>query len=176
MTEENVLMKEVQSAGQSRALGLFLLKRYKDAFVAYDDLLKRDPDNVAFWLNGMISKLQYSSADVSFFDQMISRINILPAQGFLCLANILCSLHRKQDALVFVNKALEKDAEDIEAYILKAKLLKELERPDELYSLMQSVYPRFKKEERILCLMALYACFIGDGDQADYFLKKAYYG
>ena len=81
MTEENVLtFNRSESRGQARALGLFLLKRYKEAATAYDKLLKQDADNMVFWTNRMICQLQYSPANTAFFDQMIKHVNHLPAQ------------------------------------------------------------------------------------------------
>ncbi len=174
MTEENVLtLKQSESAGQARALGLFLLKRYKEAAAAYDKLLKQDSENMIFWINRMICQLQYSPADVAFFDQMIKRVNRLPAQGYLCLSNVLQDFGRDEEALVFVNKALEMDPENVDAYILKATLLNNLGRSDELFLLMRSVYPRFKKEDRILCLEASYAALFQNVYQTNYFLEKA---
>ena len=80
---------------------------------------------------------------------------------------------RDEEALVFINKVLDLDSDNIEAYILKATLLNNLGYSDELFGLMQSLYPRFKKEERILCLAASYAGLFQNVRQANYFLKKA---
>lgn len=173
MTEENVLMEKSESAGQTRAFGLFLLERYEEAVAVYDDLLTKEPDNDVFWLNRNICWLQYSSADASFLDKITKRLKDLPAQGYLCLADVLNLLDRKEEALVFADKALEKDSENIDAYVLKAHLLNELKHSDELYALMRSVFPRFKKDARILNLMAFYALLIGNLPQADYFVEKA---
>ena len=174
MAENTVFENEkAEGAGQARALGFFLLKRYEDAVAVYDDLLKKEPDNIDFWLNRMICRLQYSSPDVSFFDKMIDKVRLLPSQGYLCLAEVLNDLGRRKDALVFVDKALEKEPENIDAYVLKAFLLTDSERFDDLYALMRSIYPRFKKDERVLCLAALYALTFRNTRQAGYLLKKA---
>ena len=174
MTESTVSkMKKAEGAGQARALGLFLLKRYEEAVAVYDGLLEKEPDNIDFWLNRMICRLQYSAPDAAFFDEMIDKVRLLPSQGYLCLAEVLNDLGRQKEALVFVDRALEKEAGNIDAYLLKASLLTDLERFDELYDLMRSIYPRFKKDERVLCFAALYASTFRNMRQAGYFLKKA---
>ena len=174
MTDDAVFKKErSEGAGQARALGLFLLKRYEEAVAVYDELLEKEPDNIDFWQNRIISLLQYSPVNASFFDQMIKRLNDLSAQGYLCLADVLTDLNREDEALVFVDGALKRDGENVDAYVLKALLLVDLKRFDELYSLMQTLYPRLKKDERILCLTAFYASLFGNARQAGYILKKA---
>ncbi|MBR1777672.1 MAG: methyltransferase domain-containing protein [Alphaproteobacteria bacterium] len=174
MTEENALTQETSGCtGQARAVGLFLLKRYKEAATVYDELLKDDPENIVFWTNRMICRLQHSSVSTAFFDQMVQRVSRLPAEGYLCLAEVLNNLGRQEEALVFVNKALEKSADNISANVFKALLLFHLERPDELYAFMDSLYLRFKADERILCLAAFYASLFENMQQADHFLKKA---
>ena len=139
MTDNVVTIKQSEGAGQARALGLFLLKRYEEAASVYDDLLKKEPDNIVFWINRIICRLQYSAVNKTVLDQMINRVNDLPAQGYLCLAEMLSDFNRREDALVFVDKALEKDPENIDAYVLKADILEKLERADDLYRLMLSL-------------------------------------
>ncbi|MBR4125961.1 MAG: methyltransferase domain-containing protein [Alphaproteobacteria bacterium] len=174
MAEDTVLeKKKAEGAGQARALGLFLLKRYEEAVAVYDELLEKEPDNIDFWQNRINSLLQYSPVNASFFDQMIKRLNHLSAQGYMCLADVLTNLNREDEALVFVDGALKRDGENVEAYVLKALLLVDLKRFDELYSLMQTLYPRLKTDERILCLTAFYASLFGNARQAGYILKKA---
>lgn len=174
MTDKDVLIqKQPQSVGQADALGLFLLKRYKDAEALYDDLLQQEPDNISFRFNRLLCQLQYSTVNTAFLDQIIQYVNDLPAQGYLCLADVLSDLGREEEALVFVNKALEQDECNIDAYILKAALLSDLERSDELFALMQAVYPRLKEDDRIDCLVASYVASFGNIRQAKYLLKKA---
>ena len=174
MTEENVLNNnDAGGAGQSRAVGLFLLKRYDEAAAVYDDLLRRDPDNIAFWVNKAICVLQYSDPDAAFFDDMLHRVSRLPAQGYLCLADVLYNLERHEEALVFVNKALESEPDNVDACLLKARLLDISGRSEELYQFICSFYPRLKRDERVLCFAAFYAVLFWNMEQADYFLKKA---
>ncbi len=174
MTEENVLNNDnAGGAGQSRAVGLFLLKRYDEAAAVYDDLLRRDPDNIAFWVNKAICVLQYSEPDAAFFDDMLQRVSRLPAQGYLCLADVLYNLERHEEALVFVNKALETEPDNVDACLLKARLLDISGRSEELYQFICSFYPRLKRDERVLCFAAFYAVLFWNMEQADYFLKKA---
>lgn len=174
MTEENVLNNDnAGGAGQSRAVGLFLLKRYNEAAAVYDDLLRRDPDNIAFWVNKMICVLQYSEPDAAFFNDMLQRVSRLPAQGYLCLADVLYNLERHEEALVFVNKALESEPDNVDACLLKARLLDISGRSEELYQFICSFYPRLKRDERVLCFAAFYAVLFWNMEQADYFLKKA---
>ena len=174
MTEENVLNNNnAGGAGQSRAVGLFLLKRYNEAAAVYDDLLRRDPDNIAFWVNKMICVLQYSEPDAAFFNDMLQRVSRLPAQGYLCLADVLYNLERHEEALVFVNKALESEPDNVDACLLKARLLDISGRSEELYQFICSFYPRLKRDERVLCFAAFYAVLFWNMEQADYFLKKA---
>lgn len=174
MTEENVLNNDnAGGAGQSRAVGLFLLKRYNEAAAVYDDLLRRDPDNIAFWVNKMICVLQYSEPDAAFFNDMLQRVSRLPAQGYLCLADVLYNLERHEEALLFVNKALESEPDNVDACLLKARLLDISGRSEELYQFICSFYPRLKRDERVLCFAAFYAVLFWNMEQADYFLKKA---
>lgn len=174
MTEENVLNNNnAGGAGQSRAVGLFLLKRYDEAAAVYDALLRQDPDNIVFWVNKIICVLQYSEPDAAFFDDMLQRVSHLPAQGYLCLADVLYNLERYQESLVFINKALELDPDNIDACLLKARLLDISNRADELYQFICSFYPRLKRDERVLCFTAFYAALFWNMEQADYFLKKA---
>lgn len=174
MTEENVLNNNNTGvAGQSRAVGLFLLKRYDEAAAVYDALLRQDPDNIDFWVNKIICVLQYSEPDAAFFDDMLQRVSRLPAQGYLCLADVLYNLERYQESLVFINKALELDPDNIDACLLKARLLDISDRADELYQFICSFYPRLKRDERVLCFAAFYAVLFWNMEQADYFLKKA---
>ena len=174
MTEENVLNNDnAGGAGQSRAVGLFLLKRYNEAAAVYDDLLRRDPDNIAFWVNKMICVLQYSEPDAAFFNDMLQRVSRLPAQGYLCLADVLYNLERHEEALVFVNKALKSEPDNVDACLLKARLLDISGRSEELYQFICSFYPRLKRDERVLCFAAFYAVLFWNMEQADYFLKKA---
>ena len=174
MTEDNALTNETHDcAGQSRAVGLFLLKRYKEAADVYDALLKKDPENTVYWVNRMICRLQQFSVGTAFFDQMIRRVNQLPAEGYLCLAEVLKHLDRKEEALIFVNKALEKSADNVSACVLKALLLFELERGDELFAFMDALYSRLKKDERVLCLAAFYAGLFENKRQVRYLLRKA---
>ena len=174
MTEENVLNNDnADGAGQSRAVGLFLLKRYNEAAAVYDDLLRQAPDNIAFWVNKMICVLQYSEPDAAFFNDMLQQISRLPAQGYLCLADVLYNLERHEEALVFVNKALESEPDNVDACLLKARLLDISGRSEELYQFICSFYPRLKRDERVLCFAACYAVLFWNMEQADYFLKKA---
>lgn len=174
MTEENVLNNDnADGAGQSRAVGLFLLKRYNEAAAVYDDLLRQAPDNIAFWVNKMICVLQYSEPDAAFFNDMLQQISRLPAQGYLCLADVLYNLERHEEALVFVNKALESEPDNVDACLLKARLLDISGRSEELYQFICSFYPRLKRDERVLCFAAFYAVLFWNMEQADYFLKKA---
>lgn len=174
MTEENVLNNDnADGAGQSRAVGLFLLKRYNEAAAVYDDLLRQAPDNIAFWVNKMICVLQYSEPDAAFFNDMLQQISRLPAQGYLCLADVLYNLERYEEALVFVNKALESEPDNVDACLLKARLLDISGRSEELYQFICSFYPRLKRDERVLCFAAFYAVLFWNMEQADYFLKKA---
>lgn len=174
MTEENVLNNDnADGAGQSRAVGLFLLKRYNEAAAVYDDLLRQAPDNIAFWVNKMICVLQYSEPDAAFFNDMLQQISRLPAQGYLCLADVLYNLERHEEALVFVNKALESEPDNVDACLLKARLLDISSRSEELYQFICSFYPRLKRDERVLCFAAFYAVLFWNMEQADYFLKKA---
>lgn len=170
MTEENVLNNNnAGGAGQSRAVGLFLLKRYDEAAAVYDALLRQDPDNIVFWVNKIICVLQYSEPDAAFFDDMLQRVSHLPAQGYLCLADVLYNLERYQESLVFINKALELDPDNIDACLLKARLLDISNRADELYQFICSFYPRLKRDERVLCFTAFYAALFWNMEQADYF-------
>lgn len=174
MTEENVLNNDnADGAGQSRAVGLFLLKRYNEAAAVYDDLLRQAPDNIAFWVNKMICVLQYFEPDAAFFNDMLQQISRLPAQGYLCLADVLYNLERHEEALVFVNKALESEPDNVDACLLKARLLDISGRSEELYQFICSFYPRLKRDERVLCFAAFYAVLFWNMEQADYFLKKA---
>lgn len=174
MTEENVLNNDnADGAGQSRAVGLFLLKRYNEAAAVYDDLLRQVPDNIVFWVNKMICVLQYSEPDAAFFNDMLQQISRLPAQGYLCLADVLYNLERHEEALVFVNKALESEPDNVDACLLKARLLDISGRSEELYQFICSFYPRLKRDERVLCFAAFYAVLFWNMEQADYFLKKA---
>lgn len=159
--------------GQARAVGLFLLRKYKEAGAVYDDLLKREPDNMIFQINKLICEYHYSSDRKAVFDKLMSKGDDLPAQGYLCLADISIKDQRPDDALGFLDKALEKEDDNIEAYLSKAFLLNNLDRQEELYALVRSVYPRFQKDERILCLAAFYASLFQNMQQADYLLKKA---
>lgn len=82
MTEENVLNNDnADGAGQSRAVGLFLLKRYNEAAAVYDDLLRQAPDNIAFWVNKMICVLQYSEPDAAFSMICCSRSVVCRRRG-----------------------------------------------------------------------------------------------
>ena len=170
MTEENVLNNDnADGAGQSRAVGLFLLKRYNEAAAVYDDLLRQAPDNIAFWVNKMICVLQYSEPDAAFFNDMLQQISRLPAQGYLCLADVLYNLERHEEALIFVNKALESEPDNVDACLLKARLLDISGRSEELYQFICSFYPRLKRDERVLCFAAFYAVLFWNMEQADYF-------
>ena len=174
MTERTVSTAEKpESAGQARALGLFLLKRFEEAAAVYDKLLEKEPDNTVFWANRMICRLQYLSVSASFFNEMIRRVQTLPSQGYLCLSEILNGLERPEEALVFVDKALERDPDNTEAALFKALLLIDLERSDDLYAVIRSIYPAKKNDERVLCVAALYASIFGNARQAFYLLKKA---
>lgn len=175
MTENKDLTQKTTTdgSGQSRAVGLFLLGRYQEAAAAYDELLRQDPDNIVFWTNKVVCFLQMYSPDSVFFDQMIGRIDRLPAQGFLCLADVLNDFGRYEESLVFANKALELDANNVEACLLKASLLEKLNRSEDLYSFVDEVYSRLKTDERILCLAAFYSVLFWNMRQADYLLKKA---
>ena len=174
MTGKNVLnSNNAGGAGQSRAVGLFLLKRYEEAVEAYDDLLRRDPDNIVFWLNKKICQIYLSPPDAAFFNDMLQRLNDLPAQGYLCLADVLSDLQRYEEAVVFANKAIEKDPDNVDACLLKSILLDNLDRFDEQYSFICTFYPRLKRDERVLCFLSYYAVLFWNMQQADYFLKKA---
>ena len=175
MTENKDLTQKTTTggSGQSRAVGLFLLGRYKEAAAAYDELLRQDPDNIVFWTNKVVCFLQMYKPDSVFFDQMLSHVNQLPAQGFLCLADVLNGLERREEALIFVNKALEIEPDNIEACLLKASLLENLDRSEELYLFVEAVYSRLKSDERILCLAAFYSALFWNMRQSEYFLKKA---
>lgn len=160
-------------AGYARAVGFFLMRRYGDAFREFDALLAADPENVTLWTNRALARLYAEGPDAGFFDEMLSKVKELPAQGYLCAAEALLAFGRAGDAMVFVEKALEKDDSNIDAYLLKVKLLEDLDREDELPDLFSAVYPRFEKDERILCLCAAYAVQFGNMRQSEYLLKKA---
>lgn len=160
-------------AGYARAVGFFLMQRYSDALREFDGLLGADPGNMKLWTNRALSRLYAEGPDAGFFEEMLEKVNELPAQGYLCAAEALLDFGRAGDAMVFVEKALEKDDANIDAYLLKVKLLEDLEREDELPELLSAVYPRFEKDERILCLCAAYAVQFGNMRQSQYLLKKA---
>ncbi len=176
MTEKTVLKEkgtEIVGTGQSRAIALFLLKQYEEAAAVYDELLHQDPDNMTFWTNRIICVLHFSAPDASFFNDMLERVNRLPAQGYLCLADLLFQFGRYTEALVFINKTLEVDPDNVDACLLKADVLDVLNRPDELYQFICSFYPRLKRDERVLCYSAYYAALFWNMAQSGYFLKKA---
>ncbi len=172
---ESVVSKEntAGGAGKSRAVGLFLLKRYEEAAAAFDELSMRDPDDTASWTNAILCRLQYSRPDAVFFDEMRKRVGRLPAQGYLCLAEVLNSFDRYGEALVFADKALSVDPDNADACLLKAGLLDALNRTDEQYAFVKSFYPRLKRDERVLCYAAFYAALFWNTRQASFFLKKA---
>lgn len=160
-------------AGQSRAVGLFLLKRYEEAFREFDILLAADPENMTLRTNKALARLYAQRPDAGFFDEMLANVNEMPAQGYLCAAEALLAFGRAGDAMVFVEKALEKDDANIDAYLLKVRLLEDLGREEELPELLNAVYPRFENDERILCLCAAYAVQFENMRQSQYFLNKA---
>lgn len=175
MTERSGFIENEKSggAGQSRAVGLFLLKRFDEAAAVYDELLKDNPDSLTFWINRELCRLQTRAPDTAFFDAMIRRVNDLPAQGYLCLAQILFDRGKNAEALVFVNHALAKDADNIDACLLKARLLDVTGENAELYDFMRSIYPRLKDDDRILCLAAYYSALLWNTRQAKFLMKKA---
>lgn len=172
---ESVVSKEntAGGAGKSRAVGLFLLKRYEEAAAAFDELSLRDPDDMDSWTNAVVCRLQYSRPDAVFFDEMRKRVGRLPAQGYLCLAEVLNSFERYEEALVFADKTLSVDPDNVDACLLKAGLLDALNRTDEQYAFIKSFYPRLKRDERVLCYAAFYAALFWNARQASFFLKKA---
>ena len=165
--------KTTNGAGQSRAVGLFLLKRYEEAIAVYDDLLQQNPTNITFWVNRSICRLQISLPDADFFNDMLKRVNDLPAEGYLCLANTLYDFGRYEESLIFINKAFELNPDNVDVCLLKARILDTLDRSEELYQFVCSFYPRLKRDERILCFVAFYAALFWNIVQSDYFLKKA---
>ena len=174
MTEQDVLEKQgTDSAKQARAVGLFLLKRYDDAISVYDELLEDDPENMILWVNKMLCSAQTDFPDTLFIDVMLSNEQFLPAQGDLLLAETFFQMQGNDEALLFVNRVLEKDPDNIDACVLKAKILDKIDASNELFAFMKSIYPRLMKDERVLCLMAFFAVTFWNTRQADYLLKKA---
>lgn len=172
-TADRIENVKTGGAGQSRAVGLFLSRRFDEAAAAYDELLKSDPDNLTFLINRELCLLRTRAPDAAFFDAMIRRVNDLPAQGYLCLAQILFDRGKTAESLVFVDHALAKDADSADACLLKARLLDMAGRDAELYDFMRSVYPRLKRDDRILCLAAYYSALLWNTRQAKFLIKKA---
>ncbi len=169
--ENNEEQRQKRTA--SDAFGLFLLGEYEKALNAFDALLKEEPENILFWTNKMICSFYITEPTSSFFDEALKRLDLLPSQGFLCIAQALVFLNKPEEALVFLNKALEKDENNIKACEIKFILLSELDENDALFSFMQSIYPRLKDDEKILCLMAFYAAQHWNLRQARFLLKQA---
>lgn len=174
MTESGIQTTEISgSAGQARALGLFLSEKYEDAASLYDELLAKDPDNMVFWENRMICRAEYLPESEDFIRQMKDRASDLSSQGNLCLAEALHKTGRDDEAREYIEKASEQDPDNIDAALMKADFLCETAQEDDLYDFIRSLYPRLKNDDRILCLAANYAAAFGNSRQVDWMLRRA---
>ncbi|MCQ2913979.1 MAG: methyltransferase domain-containing protein [Alphaproteobacteria bacterium] len=85
-----------------------------------------------------------------------------------------CALHSDfKDALDYINLSIEENPSNIEAILVKIDLCENLGNGDEIFKLINSIFPKYKNDVRVLCIVASYAIEYGKQKQADYLFKQA---
>ena len=174
MAENEALKIEKGGTGSnSRAVGCFLTKQYQKALAEYKDLLASDPSNIAWLSNIVLCLTEMNQIDETVFGPFLERIDEFSTEALFCYEDALEYFGHTDDALTVLDEILERDDTNITAWVIKAELLEALGEGDEVLALLKSIFPRFKKDERVLCLVAGYASKAGNVKQADYLFKKA---
>lgn len=174
MAENETLKIEKGGTGSnSRAVGCFLTKQYQKALAEYKDLLASDPSNIAWLSNIVLCLTEMNQIDETVFGPFLERIDEFSTEALFCYEDALEYFGHTDDALTVLDEILERDDTNITAWVIKAELLEALGEGDEVLALLKSIFPRFKKDERVLCLVAGYASKAGNVKQADYLFKKA---
>ena len=174
MTETGALKPETGGTGSnSRAVGYFLTKQYQKALAEYRDLLAADPSNIGWLSNIVLCLTEMKQIDESVFAPFLERIDDFSSEALLCYEDALEYFGHTDEALAVLDEILERDDANITAWMIKAELLDALGEGDAVLEVLRQIFPRFKKDERVLCLVAGYASKAGNFKQADYLFKRA---
>lgn len=174
MTETGALKPETGGTGSnSCAVGYFLTKQYQKALAEYRDLLAADPSNIGWLSNIVLCLTEMKQIDESVFAPFLERIDDFSSEALLCYEDALEYFGHTDEALAVLDEILERDDANITAWMIKAELLDALGEGDAVLEVLRQIFPRFKKDERVLCLVAGYASKAGNFKQADYLFKRA---
>lgn len=174
MTENEALKNETDGTGSnSRAVGCFLEKRYEDALAEYRKLAAADPDNIKWQSNIILCLTELRRLDEKDFAAFLKRMDDFCSEAWFCYEDVLEYFGHADEALDVLGEILERDPDNVSAYLSAAELLESLGEGDAYIEVLKDVFPRFKDDERVLCLVAGNASNMGNKAQAGYLFKRA---
>lgn len=174
MTENEALKSETGGTGSnSRAVGYFLTKQYQKALAEYRDLLAADPMNIGWLSNIVLCLTEMKQIDDTVFEPFLGRMEDFSAEALLCYEDALEYFGHTDEALAVLDEILDCDDTNVTAWKIKAELLTDLGEGDAVLDVLKQIFPRFKQDERVLCLVAGHASKTGNFKQADFLFKKA---
>ena len=166
---------ENQRISPAVAAERFLTEDYAGAKRAYADLYKEFPENQDFLANFLQSCLRLNELDENVVGQALDLFEKNKASS--ALLSVLAQIYMREDMNAEATDILEnirtQDEDNIPVVQNLAQMYRDTYEGDKLESLIKSVFPKYARDERILCLAATYAYAFGNTRQADFLYKKA---
>ena len=166
---------ENQRISPAVAAERFLTEDYAGAKRAYADLYKEFPENQDFLANFLQSCLRLNELDENVVAQALDLFEKNKASS--ALLSVLAQIYMREDMNAEATDILEnirtQDEDNIPVVQNLAQMYRDTYEGDKLESLIKSVFPKYARDERILCLAAAYAYAFGNTRQADFLYKKA---
>lgn len=155
---------------KAQAFGLFLQEKYSEALDAFRDLATED---FSMRSNQALCAAHLGHPDWQTTDLLLDNTDKLSAPAFLYLAEVFLASENAPQALKFVDTAIAKAPDNIQAYLTRIDILEELGDGDGIAETLKRIFPKYAGDARVLCEAAGYAAHYGEFEQARYLLKKA---
>lgn len=155
---------------KSEAFGCFLREKFdaaRDAFAALS------AENPAMRVNALTAAVLSGKPDWNATDDLLRDTNALTAPELFYLATVFLMSENPEQALVFIESALEKEPENVDFLLKKIDILERLNRGDDAKAMYQALLRDFPRDERVLCAVAAYVVGYGQTNQAFYLVNKA---
>lgn len=155
---------------KASALGFFLTEDYEKATAEFSAVALTDLEKKVY----QIICLDFlKKTDLALVEELIEQSDILSINGLLYLIRYFLRKKDFDQAQFYIDKVLERDIQNITAYLYQVELFDMLGDGDKIISTIQKIYPKYKNDVRVLCCVGTYATKFAKQKQAKFLFKLA---
>ncbi|MCQ2966035.1 MAG: methyltransferase domain-containing protein [Alphaproteobacteria bacterium] len=152
------------------ALGFFLTEDYDQATAEISAVALTDLEKKVY--QAIFSDLM-KNTDSLITEELIEKSDQLSINGLLYLSKFFLRKKNIEQAQFYIDKVLERDTQNITAYLYQIELFDLVGDGDQIISTIQKIYPKYKNDVRVLCCVGTYAAKFAKQKQANFVFKLA---